>query len=458
MLLILPMIVWYACSKDPAPSPPPPPADTTVQVTGLTIEPGEFFLAPSLTRQLTVSIIPANAGNKNLSWSSSNTSVASVSASGVVTAVGLGTATITAISNDNSSVKATTQVAVLKNYEVYAVGKGSTPSWSRCALYWKNGVQSELAGGLAGGYPVASEAFAIVLSDNDVFIAGNTTNEGLWNIPTYWKNGVPKVVGDPKAGYNSYTRAIAVNGSKVYLSGYAFYNSECPAYCFGRSRAAYFVDDAGTTTQIPLYNNISSTRAFGLVLKGQDVIIAGSQANDNQNTWATYWKNSVTDAVPLSPITGYCEATAVALQGTDLVFAGYNKNIAQFWTGDLARIISLTDGSREARASCMAVSGNIIYVAGYEKNEAGRDVAKYWKIDGNTVSARTLSDGAKSTVVNGLAVSGDDLFLVGSELSDAGVRKATCWRAYEGLSTPAYLDLSETYVAGGTEGYGIYIR
>lgn len=53
------------------------------------------------SRYLSVTVSPANATNKNISWSSSNTSVATVSG-GTVRAVGVGSATITARAQDGS--------------------------------------------------------------------------------------------------------------------------------------------------------------------------------------------------------------------------------------------------------------------------------------------------------------------------------------------------------------------
>ena len=54
--------------------------------------------------QLTASILPSNATNKAVTWSSSNTSVATVNSSGLVTVVAAGTITITATSQADSSI------------------------------------------------------------------------------------------------------------------------------------------------------------------------------------------------------------------------------------------------------------------------------------------------------------------------------------------------------------------
>ena len=65
---------------------------------------------------LTATVSPANAKNKDLLWSTDNASVATVE-SGIVTAVGNGTATITAATTDGSGVYATCRVTVKMSVE-----------------------------------------------------------------------------------------------------------------------------------------------------------------------------------------------------------------------------------------------------------------------------------------------------------------------------------------------------
>lgn len=67
------------------------------------------------TVQLTSIVLPADASDTSVTWSSSNDSIATVSNTGLVTAKGLGTATITATANGNTSLLAQCQVEV-KNY------------------------------------------------------------------------------------------------------------------------------------------------------------------------------------------------------------------------------------------------------------------------------------------------------------------------------------------------------
>ena len=82
-----------------------------VAVTSVTLNKPSTTLVRGGSETLTATVLPANATNKNITWSSSNSSVASVS-NGTVTAVAVGSATITATSQSDSTKKATCTVTV----------------------------------------------------------------------------------------------------------------------------------------------------------------------------------------------------------------------------------------------------------------------------------------------------------------------------------------------------------
>ena len=83
-----------------------------INVSQISISPSSATLAVGGTRQFSVTITPANATNQEVSWSSSNTSVASVNSEGLVTAKAEGQATITVTSKDGGfSSKATVTVS-----------------------------------------------------------------------------------------------------------------------------------------------------------------------------------------------------------------------------------------------------------------------------------------------------------------------------------------------------------
>ncbi len=72
----------------------------SVAVTGVTLAPTSASVGMGVSTTLTATVSPANATNKNVTWSSSDTGVATVSAAGVVTGVSVGSAAITATTTD----------------------------------------------------------------------------------------------------------------------------------------------------------------------------------------------------------------------------------------------------------------------------------------------------------------------------------------------------------------------
>ena len=118
----------------------------TVQqlVTSITLNQTSLTLPIGQTSQLTATALPNNADNREITWSSSNAGIASVSNNGLVTAVSAGTVTISATANDGSGIKGTCNVTVKKlatnvdemagaEYVEYVDGTGVT---RLCAVLW----------------------------------------------------------------------------------------------------------------------------------------------------------------------------------------------------------------------------------------------------------------------------------------------------------------------------------
>lgn len=85
---------------------------TSVEVTGDGVSSGALNLTEGQNAALNATVAPNDAISKDVVWTSSNSSVASVSGTGKVTALKNGTATITATSKMKSSVKGTVTVTV----------------------------------------------------------------------------------------------------------------------------------------------------------------------------------------------------------------------------------------------------------------------------------------------------------------------------------------------------------
>lgn len=104
--------------------------DPKVMPNGVTVTPAFVSLNRGETRQLTANVTPSTASDKSLNWTSSDEAVATVDASGMVSATGKGTATITATTVNGLTATSTISVTVvLEGLEVepgeYAAVEGS---------------------------------------------------------------------------------------------------------------------------------------------------------------------------------------------------------------------------------------------------------------------------------------------------------------------------------------------
>lgn len=89
-----------------------PPESTDKKVTAITVAPSTQSIAIGGTTQLRATIIPTDATDQNVKWSSKQEAIASVSESGVVTGKTAGVAHIVASAQDGSKVTGEAQITV----------------------------------------------------------------------------------------------------------------------------------------------------------------------------------------------------------------------------------------------------------------------------------------------------------------------------------------------------------
>ena len=84
-----------------------------IKVSSIEIKAESSELLKGETTQLTITVIPANATNKEIVWSSSDEAIAKVSTTGLVTGLSMGNVVITAKSISNPSITQTVSLEVL---------------------------------------------------------------------------------------------------------------------------------------------------------------------------------------------------------------------------------------------------------------------------------------------------------------------------------------------------------
>jgi hypothetical protein len=292
---------------------------------------------------------------------------------------------------------------------VYIAGYANT-CCNQIPTYWKNGNAEPLG--------IDGEAFAIVISGNDIYLAGSGNTPGLGYIAKYWKNGVeiPLTSGPNSARATS----IAISGSDVYVAGFE-YNGTVNVAKYWKNGVA-----------VPLTNGSKDAEARAIAISGSDVYVAGFEYNGSVYV-AKYWKNGT--AVPLSDPTNYAYAYSIVISGTDVYVAGAEDEgdlTAKYWKNGVA--VPLTDGSKTAEAFSIFISGSDIYVAGYDgyENSVSKYVATYWK-NGTAVP---LGNGSDNTIARSIVVDGTNVHVAGERAGTIGVdTQATYWKN----GTPTYL-------------------
>ncbi|WP_182440011.1 Ig-like domain-containing protein [Blautia obeum] len=114
----------------PTATPKPTATPAPIKVTSVSVSPANVKLTKKgETATLSATVLPSNAENQSISWSSSDTSVATVSSDGTVTAVANGTTTITASAVDGSGKSGSCSVVIEiqnKNTQIIELAGGDS--------------------------------------------------------------------------------------------------------------------------------------------------------------------------------------------------------------------------------------------------------------------------------------------------------------------------------------------
>lgn len=138
-----------------------------VPVIGLKLSSESLTLQEKGSHTLTVTVEPADATNKSVTWESSDTDIATVGEDGTVTAVSAGNATITATAADGSGASVSCAVTVTHGDMVQTPKKDATCTTDGTEGYWTCEICGKHYKDEGGTVPTTPEESVILATDHD---------------------------------------------------------------------------------------------------------------------------------------------------------------------------------------------------------------------------------------------------------------------------------------------------
>ena len=175
---------------------------TDIKVTSINLNTDNYVMYSNQYLQLKAIVSPTNATNKNVTWSSNNTKIATVDNNGKVKALKVGNTTIIATSTDGSNVSAKCKIKVLQRVTKVKLNK-SVVNLS------KKGKTAKLK---ATVYPNNAYDKSINWTSNNKKVA---TVDKNGKIKATTNKGVTYIIAKTKDGSNKSAKLLVVVGPKV---------------------------------------------------------------------------------------------------------------------------------------------------------------------------------------------------------------------------------------------------
>lgn len=440
LLPILAVVALASCKKS-----------DEITVTDITLSPDKVEIVEGETKTIKATVSPSGAEDKTLTWTSSDQGVASVDDKGVVTAVKIGSATITASVDGKSGSCAVTVVAKTINVSgvtlsetALSLNVGDTKALTATVapedatnknVSWKsdnesvatvdqNGNVTAVGGGSAkvtvtteDGGLTASCDVTVASKEAVIYAVGQEAVPGKgYYYATFWKDGKRFTLSD--GAYDSFCNGVYADGETIYIVGceatgelvddgyYDPYHENVAVIW------KFKAGDEGKAEKTVISDGKHSTSPIAVTVADGKVYVAGFDNLPNYNRRAILW----TDGKPQYLTDGSSDALAYCIcsDGKDVYVGGYIQpadnrqgGIATIWKNGVAQ--SLTSGNTVAKVNAIFVENGKVYAAGAEKETGGRWKGVLW-VDGK---AQDFTDYV-GTEVSGLYVKNGEYIIEGN--------------------------------------------
>ena len=356
-----------------------------VAVTGITLDKTALSLGAEDKEQLTATIAPEDATNTNVTWTTSDDKIATVSATGEVTAIGEGVATITATTEDGGKT-ATCIVTV-----------ADRPGFM---FYGKKNKKSVYFDGVELKFGEDDAVVAAVLAGNDYY--------GITNGGKLYKNGV--IITDenivPSSNVNS-IRDFFMAGESFYVRG-----AQDGKECYWKDGQKQEITKGSTTESV-----------WGICVLGSDVFIATS---DYKVKHIYVYKNGV----KIADIDNIADMTVKGMVACDgkayLGMYGGSKCSLYMYDGTTFVESETVDGSN---IRYFASSGKTLF----SSIKSGNQANIYKNVDWSTaLPSLVLPEGYETPSVKTIIEEGSSTYvyasceMIGEDYKD----RVYCWRNF----------------------------
>lgn len=302
---------------------------SSVAVTGITVSPTTVSLAVGATRSLTATVSPSNATNKTVNWTSSNSSVATVSSSGVVTAKAVGSATIVATTADGGKTAYCTVSVTASSVAVTSV------TMSRTTASLNVGESVSLSATVA-----PSNA-----TDKTVTWASSNTSVATVSGGTVTAKKAGSATITATAGGKSATCTVTVTDKNATVVNVA-----------GKTEAAAKTALENAGFKVSISYDYSGTGTNGNVISQAPA--AGSVAEKGSTVYITVSRVYVS-------ITVFCDEEMGSVTGSDMYVSGSTATITATAKSGY-RFVKWSDGNTQASRSVTVGNASAVYEAIFE--------------------------------------------------------------------------------------------